>query len=118
MAPKAITMDITQICPDCQEHFLPDTTCGAVSQRCLSCQKKQVPDDTEANYSRPEQRTRKFTRKDIEDLLQSLDNKIHRLEGMRGVEFDRNFLHSNESNKLNRAKLTRMIVTKYMEQNP
>ena len=111
-------MDITQTCPDCREFFLPDTTFGAVHQRCLSCQKKQVPDDTEVNYSRPEQHTRRFEARDVEGLKRSLDNDIRRLEGMRGVEFDRNYLHYNESAELNKAKLMRMIVTKYIQQNP
>lgn len=108
-------MDITQTCPDCQDVFCADTM---VPRRCPACQKKEAGDDTEVNYSCPEQPSRRFDRSDIEDLLRSLDNDIRRLEGMRGVEFGRNYLNPHERDQLNRAKLTRMIVTKYMEQNP
>jgi len=108
-------MDITQKCSDCHEVHCTDS---AAPYRCITCQNKQVDDDTYVNYSRPEQPSRKFEKRDIEDLKGSLDNDIRRLEGMRGVEFDRNYLHYNESAELNRAKLTRMIVTKYIQQNP
>lgn len=105
-------METKQICADCREVFCADT---GIPRRCLSCQQKEVPDDTEVNYSRPEQPSRKFDRGDVERLKASLDNDIRRLEGMRGVEFDRNYLHSGESNELNRAKLTRMIVEQHLK---
>ena len=102
-------------CSDCNDVHLSD---GDVASRCSTCQRAEAPDDTEVNYSRPEQPTRRFETRDIEDLKRSLDNDIRRLEGMRSLDFGRNYLHYNESAELNRAKLTRMIVTKYIQQNP
>lgn len=108
-------METIRTCGDCLEVFCVND----VSQmRCSTCQRTEAPDDTEVNYSRPEQPTRKFDKRDMEGLLHSLNGTIRRLEGMRSLDFGRNYLHYNESAELNRAKLTRMIVTKYIQQNP
>ena len=69
------------------------------------------------NYSRPEQPDRPFNQDDLRWLIQHLDFKIRRLEGMRDIE-GRNYLDSNESTQLNRAKFLRKIVEEWRNLKP
>lgn len=67
------------------------------------------------NYTRPEvpEPERDFNQEDTAYLIQHLDNNIRRLEGMRGLDVGRNYLHLHESQELNRAKLMRKIVEEW-----
>lgn len=101
-------MELIQ-CAACHGPFASD----GVARRCPTCQKMTVGDDTYVNYARPEQPTRQFDQSDIYYLRQWLDERIRVLEGMRGVEHGRNYLHANDSGDLNRLKLMRGVLTRW-----